>query len=320
MRYIRIRKLKKEEKNGIMVLAGILAVSILFSCTTATFATGANFLRLLRQMVIMIIIATGMTFVVSTGEMDISVGAIYNLAVNVMALLTLHTGLSPWLWAPVGILIGAACGGMNGVISTSLGLPAIIITLGTSYVYRGATFVLTGGYSVGNLGKSTFFDFGTGAFLGVNNTVYVALFVVAVSAWWMKRSVVCREFLAIGSNANASRYTGVPVKGRKIQNEVLMGGFAGLAAVLSLAFMASATSEGGSGYEMLAITAVVAGGGSTEGGSASVWGTLGGIALIMIIKNGLMLMGMSTAYQEATEGFLLVFAIAMQRLMHKRTG
>ncbi len=214
----------------------------------------------------------------------------------------------------------AACGGMNGVISTSLGLPAIIITLGTSYVYRGATFVLTGGYSVGNLGKSTFFDFGTGAFLGVNNTVYVALLVVAVSAWWMKRSVVCREFLAIGSNANASRYTGVPVKGRKIQNEVLMGGFAGLAAVLSLAFMASATSEGGSGYEMLAITAVVAGGGSTEGGSASVWGTLGGIALIMIIKNGLMLMGMSTAYQEATEGFLLVFAIAMQRLMHKRAG
>ena len=84
--------------------------------------------------------------------------------------------------------------------------------------------------------------------------------------------------------------------------------------------MASATSEGGSGYEMLAITAVVAGGGSTEGGSASVWGTLGGIALIMIIKNGLMLMGMSTAYQEATEGFLLVFAIAMQRLMHKRAG
>ena len=110
MRYIRIRKLKKEEKNGIMVLAGILVVSILFSCTTATFATGANFLR---QMVIMIIIATGMTFVVSTGEMDISVGAIYNLAVNVMALLTLHTGLSPWLWAPVGILIGAACAERN---------------------------------------------------------------------------------------------------------------------------------------------------------------------------------------------------------------
>ncbi|MEY8265049.1 ABC transporter permease [Lachnospiraceae bacterium 64-25] len=319
MRHIRNRKLKMEEKNGIMVLAGILLVSILFACTTETFAATANFLRLLRQMVIMVIIATGMTFVVATGEMDISVGAIYNLTVNIMALLILHTGMSPWLCAPIGILAGVACGVINGVASISLGLPAIIITLGTSYIYRGATLVLTGGYSVGNLGKSSFFNFGTGSFMGINYTVFVAVLVVLASAWWMRRSVACREFLAIGSNANAARYTGVPVTLRKIQNEALMGGFAGLAGVVSLAFMASATSEGGSGYEMLAITAVVAGGGSTDGGRASVWGTLGGIALIMIIKNGLMLMGISTAYQEATEGLLLVLVIAMQKLMHKRT-
>lgn len=319
MSRIRIKKLKMEEKNGIMVLAGILLVSILFTVTTTTFATAANFLRLLRQMVVMVVIATGMTFVVATGEMDISAGAIYNFAVNAMALLILHTGMSPWLCAIAGILLGIACGIVNGVISVSLHLPVIIITLGTSYVYKGATLVLTGGYSVGNLGKSSFFDFGTGSFMGVNHTVFAAFFVVLISAWWFKRSVACREFLAIGSNVNTARYTGVPVSRRKIQNEALMGFFAGLAGVLSLAFMASATSEGGSGYEMLAITAVVAGGGSTEGGRASVWGTLGGIALIMIIKNGLMLLGISTAYQEATEGLLLVLVIAMQKLMHKRT-
>lgn len=315
----RIRKLKMEEKNGMMVVAGILLVCILFSLTTTTFATAANFLRLLRQMVVMIVIATGMTFVVATGEMDISAGAIYNFAVNAMALLILHTGMSPWLCAPVGILLGIACGVINGVISVSLKLPVIIITLGTSYVYRGVTLVLTGGYSVGNLGKSSFFDFGTGSFMGINHTVFAAFLVVAAAAWWMRRSVACREFLALGSNAKTAEYTGVPVNKRKIQNEALMGFFAGLAGVLSLAFMSSATSEGGSGYEMLAITAVVAGGGSTEGGRASVWGTLGGIALIMIIKNGLMLLGISTAYQEATEGLLLVLVIAMQKLMHKPT-
>lgn len=319
MSRIKIRNLKMEEKNGIMVAAGILLVCILFSITTTTFATAANFLRLLRQMVVMIVIATGMTFVVATGEMDISAGAIYNLTVNVMALLVLHTGMSPWLCAPAGILLGIVCGAVNGVVSVSLHLPVIIITLGTSYIYRGATLVLTGGYSVGNLGKSSFFQFGTGSLMGVNHTVFVAFFVVLAAAWWMRRSVACREFLAIGSNVNAAQYTGVPVNLRKIQNEALMGFFAGLAGVLSLAFMASATSEGGSGYEMLAITAVVAGGGSTEGGRASVWGTLGGIALIMIIKNGLMLLGISTAYQEATEGLLLVLVIAMQKLMHKRT-
>lgn len=310
-------KTRIKNKNSLAVLTGIVLVCVLFSATTSTFATGANFFRLLRQMVIMIVISTGMTFVVATGEMDISVGAIYNLVVNSMALLILHMGINPWVCAIIGICIGILCGMLNGFVSTALGLPSIIITLGTSYVYRGLTLVLTGGYSVGNLGKSSFFDFGTGSMLKINNTVYVAAIIVLVAAWWLKHSVICREFLAIGSNINAARYTGVLIKKRMIQNEALMGAFAGMAGVLSLSFMASATSEGGSGYEMLAITAVVAGGGSTNGGNASVWGTLGGIALIMIIKNGLMLMGISTAYQEATEGLLLVFAIALQKLIEK---
>lgn len=310
--------MKFKNKSGLTVLIGILLVCILFSSVTATFATSANFFRLLRQMVIMVVISTGMTFVVATGEMDISVGAIYNLAVNSMALLILHLGINPWVCALLGIGLGILCGALNGILGAVLGLPAIIVTLGTSYVYKGLTLVLTGGYSVGNLGESSFFDFGTGSLFRMNHTVYVAAAVVIAAAWWMKHSVMSREFLAIGSNLNAARYTGVPVRKRKIQNEALMGAFAGLAGVLSLAFMASATSEGGSGYEMLAITAVVAGGGSTEGGTASVWGTLGGIVLIMVIKNGLMLMGISTAYQEATEGLLLVLAIALQKLTEKR--
>lgn len=172
---------------------------------------------------------------------------------------------------------------------------------------------------MGNLGQSSFFNFGVGSTLGINNTVYVAIAVVLISAWWLRNSVMARDFLAMGSNKNAALYSGVPIKLRKVQNELLMGAFAGLSGVLSLSFMASATSEGGSGYEMLAITAVVAGGGSTDGGTASVWGTLGGIALIMIIKNGLMLMGISTAYQQATEGILLVLAIALQRLTNRKT-
>lgn len=319
MNQTKTKQIKIRNKSAIMVLAGILLVCILFTSTTKTFFTSANFFRLLRQMVIMVVISTGMTFVVATGEMDISVGAIYNLVVNCMALLILYGGINPWAAALIGIGIGGICGAFNGYVGVLLGLPAIIVTLGTSYIYKGLTLVLTGGYSVGNLGKSSFFSFGTGSLFHINNTVYVALAAVVLSAWWLKHSVICREFLAIGSNLNAAKYTGVPVKKRRIQNEAFMGIFAGLAGVLSLAFMASATSEGGSGYEMLAITAVVAGGGSTEGGRASVWGTLGGIVLIMVIKNGLMLLGISTAWQEATEGLLLVLAIATQMLTRRHT-
>lgn len=306
-------------KTLLAVLIVIILVCILFSVLTTTFATAVNFFRLLRQMVVMIVIATGMTFVVSTGEMDISVGAIYNLSINAMALMMLHLGLNPWVAALFGILIGMICGAINGSIGMFLGLPMIIISLGMTYVYKGLTLVLTDGYSIGNLGSSSFFDFGVGNTFRINNTIFVAVAIVVVAAWWLKNSVVARDFLAMGSNKNAALYSGVPIRLRKVQNEIIMGAFAGVAAVLSLAFMASATSEGGSGYEMLAITAVVAGGGSTEGGSASVWGTLGGIALIMIIKNGLMLMGISSAYQTATEGVLLVLAIALQQLTNKKT-
>lgn len=312
-------KLHIKNKTSLAVVIGIILVCILFSTVTTTFATTSNLARLLRQMAVMVVISTGMTFVVATGEMDISVGAIYNLVVNCMALMILHWGINPWLAAVLGILLGMFCGGINGLIGISLGLPMIIITLGSSYIYKGLTSVLTGGYSVGNLGQSSFFDFGVGSTLGINNTVYVAMAVVLLAAWWLRNSVIARDFLAMGSNKNAALYSGVPIKPRKVQNELLIGAFAGLAGVLSLSFMASATSEGGSGYEMLAITAVVAGGGSTDGGTASVWGTLGGIALIMIIKNGLMLMGISTAYQQATEGILLVLAIAMQRLTSRKT-
>lgn len=306
-------------KTSLTVVLGIVLVCLLFSLTTETFATPANFFRLLRQMVIMVVISTGMTFVVATGEMDISVGAIYNLVVNSMALLILKAGINPWLSALVGIAIGILCGVLNGTICVFLKMPSIIITLGMSYIYKGLTLVLTGGYSIGNLGQSSFFDFGRGSVFQVNNTVFVAVAVVALAALWLRVSVMCRDFQAVGSNATASQYSGVPIERRRLQNEGLMGLFAGLAAVLSLAFMSSATSEGGSGYEMLAITAVVAGGGTVDGGRASVLGTLGGIALIMIIKNGLMLMGLSTAYQEATSGILLILAIAMQKLTSRTT-
>ena len=136
-------KFNIKNKTSLAVVIGIVLVCILFSAVTTTFASTSNLARLLRQM--------------ATGEMDISVGAIYNLVVNCMALMILHWGINPWLAAVLGILLGIFCGGINGLIGVFLGLPMIIITLGSSYIYKGLTSVLTGGYSVGNLGQSSFF-------------------------------------------------------------------------------------------------------------------------------------------------------------------
>ncbi len=319
-----MRKIVSKSKAGslfspniIAVLIGILLVSVLFSLSTSTFLTSQNLLRLLRQMVVMMVISTGMTFVVSTGGMDISVGANYNLIVNSMALLILG-GLNPWLAAVLGLVIGTVCGMLNGALAVVLDIPVIIVTLGTVNLFKGITLVLTGGNSVSNLPKtSSFFAFGEGKLGPIYLIVIAALFIVLFTALYMRSSVVPRDFMAIGSNLNASRYSGVPIKRRKIQNMAIMGSFCGLAAILSLAYLGSSTPDGGSGYEMLAITAVVAGGTSSDGGEGSVWGTLGGIVLIMIIRNGLMLMNLPAAWQEAATGILLIAAIAIQKLTRK---
>ena len=129
-------KFNIKNKTSLAVVIGIVLVCILFSAVTTTFASTSNLARLLRQMAVMVVISTGMTFVVATGEMDISVGAIYNLVVNCMALMILHWGINPWLAAVLGILLGIFCGGINGLIGMFLGLPMIIITLGSSYIYK----------------------------------------------------------------------------------------------------------------------------------------------------------------------------------------
>ncbi|MDR3255561.1 MAG: ABC transporter permease [Synergistaceae bacterium] len=301
------------------ILIGIMLVVLIFSAVTDTFLTVRNISRLLRQMVVFMIIASGMTFVVSTGEMDISVGAIYNLSMNIMGFLIL-SGLNPWFASIAGVCTGLLCGFLNGVLTMTLGIRAIIITLGTVNIFKGITLVFTNAHGIGNLMQSNFFEFGKSSIGPVASIFYVALLIVTITAWYFNNSKICRDFRAMGSNIKAAVYSGVPVKKRIVQNLTIMGFFCGLSSVLALSYIGSAAPEAGSGYEMLAITAVVAGGANVNGGDGSVWGTMGGIVLITVIRNGLMLMGLSPAWQEAATGFLLIGAIAVQKLSKRSAG
>jgi ribose transport system permease protein len=319
---IRVRHLVRaaSANQEVAALLGLVGVGIFFSLATPYFLTPLNLFQLTRQMAVLAVIAAGMALVISTGEIDISVGAVYNLAANVMALSIARSGMSPWTSALVAVAVGLIAGALNGSIAVALGLPTLIVTLGTVSLFRGITIVLSGGLSIGNLPDSSFYQMGSEGVGPVPFVVLVALLFVAVLAWIYRKTVFVRQLLAIGSNADAAARVGVRTKLRKVQVMAVNGLMCGLAAVLGIAYLRAASPQSGVGYEMSAIAAVVVGGTPLTGGVGSVWGTLVGIALIVAIQNGLMLMGLPTAWQVASTGAMLLGAVALQQLVQLRRG
>jgi ribose transport system permease protein len=304
---IRVRHLVRaaSANQEVAALLGLAGVGVFFSLATPYFLTPLNLFQLTRQMAVLAVI---------------SVGAVYNLAANVMALLIARSGVSPWTSAMAAVAVGVIAGALNGSIAVVLGLPTLIVTLGTVSLFRGITIVLSGGLSIGNLPDSNFYQMGSEGVGPVPFVVLVALVFVAVLAWIYRKTVFVKQLLAIGSNADAAARVGVRTKLRKVQVMAVNGLMCGLAAVLGIAYLRAASPQSGAGYEMSAIAAVVVGGTPLTGGVGSVWGTLVGIALIVAIQNGLMLMGLPTAWQVASTGAMLLGAVALQQLVQLRRG
>ncbi len=302
----------------IPALLGLLTVGVFFSLATPFFFTELNLFQLTRQTALLAVIAVGMTFVISAGEIDISVGSMYNLAANVMALLIAQSGLDPWMASLFALGVGVLAGALNGVLAALLKLPTLIVTLGTVSLYRGITIMLSGGLSIGNLPASEFYDLGSEGLGRFPYMAMIALGIVIVAAWVFRKTVFARQLLAIGSNVAAARRTGVRVNRLKVAVMALNGLMCGMAAVLGMAYLRSASPQSGVSYELLAIAAVVVGGTPLRGGVGTVWGTLIGIMLIMVIQNGLILMGLPAAWQVAATGALIIGAVAIQQLVRKR--
>lgn len=300
------------------VLMGLIIVVVFFAVTTPVFLTSFNLIQLVRQIALLLAISLGMTFVISAGEIDISVGAIYNLAANVMALLIAQAEFDPWIAALGALLVGALAGLVNGILSAVLRLPTLIVTLGTVSLYRGTTILLTGGLSVGNLPRTSFFDLGSEKLGPVPLLAVVAFILVLIMAWIYGNTIFAKHLLAIGSNAAAARRTGVRLNLRKMQVMTLNGVMCGSAAILGMAYLRSASPQSGTGYELLAIAAVVIGGTPLQGGAGTIWGTLIGISLILVIQNGLILLGLPAAWQVAATGAMILIAVAVQQIVRKR--
>jgi inositol transport system permease protein len=289
----------------LVVIAGIL------SATTDSFATGANLTNVARQVSINGILAVGVTFVLLTGGVDLSLGSVVALS-GVTCALFAHPGEYP-LFVPicVGLLTGGLCGLLNGVLVTRGGIAPFIVTLGMMTVARGLALVFSGGKPVADMTPAL--TNLAGDFGPVPIPVLCFAFVAVLSWLFLGRFRLGRHLYAVGGNEQAARAAGVAVPSVKRFAYGICGLLTGLAGVVLAARITTGQPNAGQAYELDAIAAVVIGGTSLSGGVGSVLGTILGVLLIGIINNGLDLQGVSSYYQAVIKGVIIVGAVWLDR-------
>lgn len=287
----------------------LMLLCIVLSMTTDRFLDWENIRNIGRQVSINAILATGMTFVIVIGGIDLSVGSVMALSMTVAAGAML-SGVPVPLAAAAALLVGAMFGVFNGMLIAVARLPAIIVTLATMEIPRGLALLSTGGYPQTGL-PQTFSSLGRGSIAGLQIPTLVMLLVVAGGFLLLRHHVAGRYFYAIGGNATAARFSGVPVARYQILAYTLSGLTAAIAGLVLGSRLMSGQPNAGIGYELDAIAAVVLGGASITGGSGSVAGTLIGALTLGVLNNGLNLMDVSPYLQKVLKGAILLAAIPL---------
>ena len=298
------------------ILISFLILFVILSFAHPNFLSTGNITNVLRQVSINGILAIGMTFVILTGGIDLSVGS--TLAVAGVVAGSLVTGGEPFNPAVAflaAIVVGGLVGTVNGTLVARFGVPAFVATLGMLSMARGATLLYSDGRPIPNLSPA-FRWLGQGFIAGVPVPVIIFLAVFVVAWIVLRFTVYGRWVYAVGGNVKSARTAGIPTRSVIFSVYLLMGALAGLAGAILTARTTSALPQAGLGYELDAIAAVVIGGTSLTGGLGSVGYTLIGALIIGIISNGLDLMGVSSYYQQVIKGAIIVVAVLVDRSRH----
>ena len=307
------RLLRRPEAGIFLALAllcGVLAVA------APEFRDADNLLTVARQYSMVGIMAVGMTFVIVAGEIDLSIGSILAMAGCLTARLVVDRG---WPLAPavaVATAAGAAAGAVNGWLTVRLVIPSFIITLGTMSVIRGLTYVLTQAMPINDLPEG-FAWLGSGTLLGLPVPVLVMVGVAAVGAITLGFSRWGRAVYATGGNLEAARLSGVNTGRVRILSFTALGALAAVAGILNAAWVTVAQPVAGVGYELDVIAAVIIGGASFTGGQGTVLGTMLGATLMGVLRNGLILLGVTVYWQQVAIGGVIILAVFLDRLRRR---
>ena len=294
-------------------LIGLIIIVIILSILSSDFLTLNNLFNVLRQVSINALIAFGMTFVILTGGIDLSVGSMLALSSAFTAGL-LASGTDPILAILAGLLAGTAMGAMNGLIITKGKVAPFIATLATMTIYRGFTLVYTEGRPITGFTDSvTFQMFGKGYFFGIPFPVITMIIAYFILYFLLRKTTFGRGVYAIGGNEEASLLSGLKVDRIKIGVYSLIGLLSALAGTTLSSRLNSAQPTAGAAYELDAIAAVVLGGTSLSGGRGWIFGTLIGALIIGVLNNGLNLLNVSSFYQQVVKGGVILLAVILDR-------
>jgi ribose transport system permease protein len=301
-------------------VAAILACLAL-SLLTTTFATPGNIFNVLRNFTFVAIIALGMTAVIITGGIDLSVGSTVLVSAITTSVL-MSAGLPIFVALPAAIVASLAVGLVNGVLIAIFGMPPFVVTLGMMSVARSLGMVASQNKMIFQFGpdQAILLGLGGGSLLGVPIPTYVMVILTIIVGFMFRWTRWGRHLYAIGGNERAAVLTGVSVKAVKISVYMFAAFTAGIAGFLEAGWLGSVTTNLGQGMELTVIAAAVIGGANLAGGSGTALGAVVGAALIEVIRNSLILLGISTFWQGTFVGCFIVIAVAFDRLRDRETS
>ncbi|MFC0201136.1 ABC transporter permease [Paracoccus rhizosphaerae] len=293
-------------------LVGLIVVSVLMGFASDNFFTIDNLLNVLRQVSVVGILAVGMTFVILTGGIDLSVGAVMALAGTMAAGVMVNMGLPGGVGLLAALLVGLGLGLFNGFMVAWGKMPSIIVTLATMGIARGLGLIYSGGYPISGLpGWVSWFGVGR---IGIIPVPVIIMLVIYAVAWVvLQRTPFGRHVYAIGGNETAARLSGVRTRSVKLAVFAISGVTAALASIVLTGRLMSGQPNAGVGFELDAIAAVVLGGTAIAGGRGLILGTLIGAVLLGILNNGLNLVGINPYMQDVIKGLIILLAIYIGR-------
>jgi ribose/xylose/arabinose/galactoside ABC-type transport system permease subunit len=302
---------------GLVLICVALSIATHWKSGENLFLTRDNLLTLLRQVSFNAIMAAGVSVVIITAGIDLSIGSVWAFSSVVMAHLCVN---ADWSWqraTMAGLGVGLLCGLVNGLGVTLLRLPPFVATLGMMSIARGLAEVMTGGFQISGL-PNAFQFWGQGDFLDVPVPVWVAAAVIVITWALLRFTRIGRHLYAVGGNEAAAHLSGVPVRRVKLFAYAYCGLLASLAGLLATARLGSVRPSDALGYELDAIAASVIGGISLMGGQGSVLGTAIGATLIGVLRNGMVLLDVSAFWQKVVIGAVILIAVALDYLVWRR--
>ena len=288
------------------IIASLIVMCVVFTCLTSRFLTLNNMLNILQQASINLCVAVGMTFVIITGGIDLSVGSVMALSGMLMAQM-MDGGFNPVLSVLIGLILAIILGALNGVFIAKLKLQPFLVTLGTMSAYRGITLIISDGLPVRSF-STDYVNFMSSLNGFIPLPIIISLILAICAMIVLKYFRFGQYLLAVGGNEEATRLSGINTEKIKIVTYAFSGFASAVAAVIFLGRLAAADPQAGDGYEMNAIAAAAIGGASMAGGKGSIVGTIIGCLILQTLNNGLTLMNVQSFYQTFAVGVIVLVA------------